>query len=664
MSSTENSGRPGAAASSGAALLRAGLVLLALAAVVTLSGARLGSPVWALEARPRNLMMLIGAIYLLTVAVLEIGKRFGNRPSLFQVVVVGAAASVLLFVATLFYFPEFSRTPLVVGPALVVALAWLTVAVRGHEVLRLAAVGLLAVIGTGVQLAISQGRFADEPQPRRVTSRINSALYGLAASTFENFIPRPETNQGGISLFSDGYLVATGDGDIYVYRRRTDDNSITVEHIPTRIPLNSADFRAAAAATDVNLNFFRVADVLAQESPGSFRLFVSHHYWKVDEKCWVMRVSALEGRYESFNAASSPADLEWKTLFETQPCIPLATRERPAKFDGLFNGGRLVLLSDHELLLSTGDHAMEGFGFSTAASQDPEGSYGKTVLINLRDHSSSIYSSGHRNPEGLHLAPDGTLWETEHGPRGGDELNRVERGHNYGWPLATYGVEYGTHAWPLSAKPGSHDGFDEPFYSWYPSIGPSNLIEVTSPRFPSWRGDLLVSSLAGQSLFRMRVRDNRVVHTEQIVIGERIRDLLQGHDGEIVLWTDRESMIFLEPESASSAASGEALYEACAACHVPAAAGVPSVGPSLKGVFGRSVASQPGFEYSGALRGLGGNWTKERLDAFLLNPASFAPGTTMLFGGIPDAGSRASLIDYLTAPESRLDIAPPRTGVD
>jgi aldose sugar dehydrogenase len=639
-------------------------VLLALVAVITLSGARLASPVWELEPHPRNIMLLIGAVYLLTVAVLAFGRALGRSASLFQVVLVGVAASAPLFVATLFYFPTFSRTPLVVGPVLAVALAWLTVSAGGRSSLRLAVVGALAVIGVGLQLAIAQGRFADEPQPRRVTSRINSALYGLTASAFENYIPRPETNQGGISLFADGYLVATGDGDVYVYRRKKEDNSISVEHIPTRIPLNSADFRAAAASTDVNLNFFRVADILAQESPGSFRLFVSHHYWKVDEQCWVMRVSTLEGRYDSFNAEANPADLQWTTLFETKPCVPLATKERPAKFDGLFNGGRLVLLNDHELLLSTGDHAMEGFGFSTAASQDPEGSYGKTVLINLQDHNSSIYSSGHRNPEGLLLAPDGTLWETEHGPRGGDELNRVEKGHNYGWPLATYGVEYGTHGWPLSAKPGSHDGFDEPFYSWYPSIGPSNLIEVTSPRFPSWRGDLLVSSLAGQSLFRMRLRENRIVHTEQIIIGERIRDILEGHDGELVLWTDRESMIFLEPESASSAASGEALYEACAACHVPAAAGVPSVGPSLKGVFGRAVASQPGFEYSGALRGLGGSWTKERLDAFLLNPAAFAPGTTMLFGGIPDAGSRASLIDYLTAPESRLEVAPPRTGVD
>jgi cytochrome c2 len=375
-----------------------------------------------------------------------------------------------------------------------------------------------------------------------------------------------------------------------------------------------------------------------------------------------MRVSTLDGRQDSFNARTRPGDLAWNTLFETSPCVALATKARPPKFDGLFNGGRLVLLNDHELLLSTGDHAMEGFGFDIAASQDPNGSYGKVILIDLLNGSSSIYSLGLRNPEGLHLAPDGTLWETEHGPRGGDELNRIVRGANYGWPLATYGVEYGTLGWPLSLVPGSHDGYEQPYYSWYPSIGPSNLIEVTSPLFRIWHGDLLVSSLAGQTLFRMRIRDNRVVHTEQIHIGERIRDILEGHRGEIVLWTDRESMIFLEPSA--DTASGEALYEACAACHVSVDGTTASVGPSLKGVYGRKVASLKGFEYSASLSGLGGEWTRDRLDAFLKDPAAFAPGTTMMFGGIADARSRTSLVDYMVAPTSRLDVAPPPTNKD
>ena len=108
------------------------------------------------------------------------------------------------------------------------------------------------------------------------------------------------------------------------------------------------------------------------------------------------------------------------------------------------------------------------------------------------------------------------IWLTEHGPQGGDELNRIHRGGNYGWPLATYGVQYGTHTWPLAGTVAQTAALEEPFMSWYPSIGPSNLIEVTSPLFEDWRGDLLMTSLRDNSLWRVRVRSDRVVATEQM----------------------------------------------------------------------------------------------------------------------------------------------------
>lgn len=639
----------------------AAAVLLGAVALVTLSAARMRSPVWNLDLRTSLLFGLIATMHVVVVATLALRAWRGRPASTLHVLLAVCASTALLFGAVLFLEPRFPRTPLVAAPVLAASLAWATVVLRRWRGLRLAAIAVLALAGIGLQLSLANRSFQQTASPQRVVREIGTALYRLRATEFRNYIPRPDTNQGGITRFADGYLLATGDGDVHVYRRSRDGTGMSVERIPTRVPINRAQFIAAAAGTDINLAYFRVADVLAQEQGESFRLFVTHHFWKDDQRCWVMRISTLEGRYEDFNARTRPERLRWRTLFESRPCVELATATRPPRFSGLFNGGRMVLVNEHELLLSTGDHAMEGFGYDVAASQDPEGSYGKILSIDLRDGSSTIYSLGHRNPEGLHLAPDGTLWETEHGPRGGDELNRIRRGANYGWPIATYGTEYGTLGWPLSLVPGSHDGFEQPFYSWYPSIGPSNLIEITSPLFPAWKGDLLVSSLAGQTLFRMRIRDNRVVHTEQIPIGERIRDVLEGHGGEIVLWTDRESMIFLEPSEDTG--SGEALYEACAACHV-AHGDTPSVGPSLKGIHGRRIASLPGYEYSEALRRLGGTWTRQRLDAFLKDPAGFAPGTTMMFGGIADPRGRTSLVDYLVAPDSRLDVAPPPTGID
>jgi len=640
----------------------AALAILGATALVTLSAARFAKPLWAIEDKTLHLMLLIGAGYLFMIAALLLGERLGRRASFVQVALVGAVAAVPLLAAAIFYHPQFSRTPLLVAPVLGVVLAWVSVCITAYPWVRVGFVALLAALGIALQVARSQGAFEHESAPSRVTTHVSTSLYGLTATAYRNYIPRPFTNQGGISLFADGYLLATGDGDIYVYRRSKDHKSLSVEPIPAaKVPINSAEFVAAATGSPIILNWFRVADILAQESGETFRLFVTHHYYKTEEKCWVLRVSTMEGRYDAFN--SQATNLEWKTLFETTPCMPLATKDLPMRFEGLFDGGRMVLLNDHEMLISIGDHGMEGFGYAFAAAQEPTASYGKTVLLDLRDNSSSTFTMGHRNPEGLHLAPDGTIWETEHGPQGGDELNRLQRGGNYGWPLVTYGVEYGTHAWPLSSDLGSHEGYVQPYASWFPSIGPSNVIEVTSPLFSAWRGDLLVSSLAANSLFRMRVRENRIVHTEQINLGERIRDILEGHDGELVLWTDSETMIFLEPSTEDST-SGEALYSPCAACHVAANPQASTIGPPLQGVAGRRIASSPGFEYSAGLTALEGTWTRERLDAFIENPARYAPGTSMQFPGLPDPDSRGKLLDYIFAPGSRLDRAPATPEVD
>jgi len=95
-------------------------------------------------------------------------------------------------------------------------------------------------------------------------------------------------------------------------------------------------------------------------------------------------------------------------------------------------------------------------------------SYGKTILIHLDDGTSEIYSLGHRNPQGLYVTPEGAIWSTEHGPQGGDELNLIVRGANYGWPLVTYGTDYGSAAWPLSHVQGRHDGYQQPILRGYP----------------------------------------------------------------------------------------------------------------------------------------------------------------------------------------------------
>ncbi len=142
----------------------------------------------------------------------------------------------------------------------------------------------------------------------------------------------------------------------------------------------------------------------------------------------------------------------------------------------------------------------------------------------------SIWTYGHRNPQGLALDPNtGALWETEHGPRGGDELNRIERGKNYGWPVITYGINYdGT---PI-AKDTAAPGMEQPIRHWTPSIATSQIAFSTAEAFPQWKNQLFLGSLATQRFIRLEIQDDRIVSEEEIFKGlGRVRDIHSGPDG-------------------------------------------------------------------------------------------------------------------------------------
>jgi glucose/arabinose dehydrogenase len=146
----------------------------------------------------------------------------------------------------------------------------------------------------------------------------------------------------------------------------------------------------------------------------------------------------------------------------------------------------------------------------------------------------SIWAYGVRNPQGLAVNPaDGSLWETEHGPRGGDELNRIERGKNYGWPVITYGMAYDGR--PISDKTEA-PGMEQPAINWTPSIAASQIEFYTGDRFPRWKGHLFIGSLAQQKLLRVEVKEGRVVHREEVFsrLG-RVRDIKTGPDGDLYL---------------------------------------------------------------------------------------------------------------------------------
>ncbi|HEV2148822.1 MAG TPA: PQQ-dependent sugar dehydrogenase [Longimicrobiaceae bacterium] len=160
-----------------------------------------------------------------------------------------------------------------------------------------------------------------------------------------------------------------------------------------------------------------------------------------------------------------------------------------------------------------------------------------------------IYAYGVRNPQGMALHPaTGELWETEHGPRGGDELNRIRPGANYGWPLVTHGIDYsGRKVSERTEQP----GVAAPLHAWVPSIGTSGLAIYDGDRFPGWKGDFFVGGLAGRHLARVRLDGARVVEQEKLLggRGHRIRDVRVGPDGFLYVLVDaaKAPVLRLEP---------------------------------------------------------------------------------------------------------------------
>ena len=239
-------------------------------------------------------------------------------------------------------------------------------------------------------------------------------------------------------------------------------------------------------------------------------------------------------------------------VFETEPCID----HEPISLH--MAGGRLALAAD-ELLLSVGDLNIPGsFQSETIAPSRPPdlappAHYGAVVALDLESGSATRIASGLRNPQGLTIDNStGRVWVTDHGPGGGDELNLVTDGADFGWPQVSYGVPYGPPLpegeWDTSRFGGHHDGFDLPTLVWTPAIAPSELLVYDGDAFELWQGDILVSSLRDQSLRRLRLHEDRVVYDERIPVDLRVRDVTVDEAGRIVLVGQHGEFAVLSPE--------------------------------------------------------------------------------------------------------------------
>jgi glucose/arabinose dehydrogenase len=246
---------------------------------------------------------------------------------------------------------------------------------------------------------------------------------------------------------------------------------------------------------------------------------------------------------------------------DLQSVTPIFTA-RPLKSGASHFGCRLLFAPDGKLLVTLGD----GYDYRDRA-QSLDNHFGKIVRLNddgsipsdnpfssRLDRLTDIYTYGHRNVQGIAVHPDtGAIWAHEHGPKGGDEINVLKPGANYGWPRITYGIDYsGAIISDLTAAP----GLEQPLLYWVPSIAPSGMDFYRGRRIPQWHGDLFVGALAARELRRIDLEGERIVAQESLLVDrrERIREVRSGPDGYLYLLTDDADgkVLRLEPEPAAA----------------------------------------------------------------------------------------------------------------
>ena len=244
--------------------------------------------------------------------------------------------------------------------------------------------------------------------------------------------------------------------------------------------------------------------------------------------------AAASGRLaEDFSAVSDVTDIFVQTPASTSP---------------MHYGSRLAFDGAGHVFITTGERSVAS---ERGRAQELDATYGKVIRLGLDGSTpadnpfagqgaaaSSVWSYGHRNIQSAAIHPDtGALWIGEHGPKGGDELNLIEPGANYGWPVVSYGINY--NGSPVGDGAARDEGFVEPRYYWDPVIAPGGMVFYDGAEFPEWRGDLLVAGLRAGAIVRLEIEGDTVVGEERLLTDQgRIRDVAIDADGALLVATD------------------------------------------------------------------------------------------------------------------------------
>ncbi len=338
-----------------------------------------------------------------------------------------------------------------------------------------------------------------------------------------------EAGGGGMTSWHDELLVMNNIGEIFV----ATDSSITKSSIiPPQTNRALFDDALSNGSYETPYSTFKFDDILAMPQG----LLASYTSWYPDQACYGMTVALLPIEPDQVSMLDVEKDADdWMVIYRSSPCLPAENGVMNMQLQ--MSGGRMAALDDHNILLTVGDYTIWETFPEGSNPQSLDNDYGKILKINVETSFADFFSIGHRNPQGITIDRDGNVWSVEHGPRGGDELNLITEGQNYGWPKATLGTAYTSLPIALANQYGRHDEFTAPIYSWVPSLSTSNLIQITDFD-QAWDGDFLVGTLAMKRLYHLRIMHGRVLFSEPICIGRRVRYVHQHTDGMIYVWTD------------------------------------------------------------------------------------------------------------------------------
>jgi cytochrome c2 len=477
-------------------------------------------------------------------------------------------------------------------------------------------------------------------------------------------------NGGALAVWGDDLIVLHKSGKVF-WLDRDEEEGLVLS--PLKLPDNGHEGYARLAAEKypgrpTRIDALRYNDIEFVETPERRGMLLSYTFVDVAQECYRSRVSwlPLPSRISSIRDADVAAG-DWNLLYQTSPCLPF--NESRELMMAYMAGGRVAFKAPNLVYLGSGEYHREGIYRPDAEIQSDASDYGKTIEINIDTNTARHLSKGHRNLQGVTLDAKGRLWTTEHGMRGGDELNLIVEGENYGWPLENMGALYSGIPAPSPSGPGRHTTYRAPVYAWVPSAAVSS-IALLEGFHDAWDGDLLIGSLKARTLFRARIQDDRLVYLEPIPIGQRIRDVMQWGPDRIALWLDLNEIIILEIEPRVNPLDGiadqlirdgvdsglakraEETLTSCSECH-SYEANIHGAGPSLAGVVGQPVAGTAFENYSTALRALPGDWTAERLAAFITAPEAVTEGTSMTGLGVGDADLAETIVAALAKIRSK-----------